>query len=52
MDIIERIERLEIAAGEHGDLEMVEICRRALAGDEAALAECERVLRNAEAQRD
>lgn len=49
MDLMDRIERLETEAGEHGDLEQVEICRRALAGDEGAIAECERVLRDAEA---
>lgn len=46
----ERVERLRDAAGEAGDLEMVAVCRRALEGDEEAVAECVRVIREAEAQ--
>lgn len=37
-------------AAEHNDLAQVAICDRALEGDEAAMAECERVQRAAQAQ--
>jgi len=40
----EQIRKVSAEAAEHGDLEMVAICDRALAGDAEALAECVRVL--------
>lgn len=43
-----QISTLRDEAGAHGDLEMVAICQRALAGDAAAIAECVRVIRSAE----
>lgn len=46
------IRRLRGAAGEHGDLDQVRICDAALDGDWLAIAECARVLRDAEAQED
>lgn len=42
-----RIRALSTEAGEHGDLEMVAICERALAGDEQARRECTRVIADA-----
>ena len=36
-------------AGAHGDLEMVAICERAIAGNAKAIAECVRVIQSAEA---
>ncbi len=45
-----QISTLSDEAGAHGDLEMVAICERALAGDEAAVAECVRVIQSAEAE--
>lgn len=45
-----QIEALMTEAGEHGDLQQVEICERALTGDEAAIAECQRVIDAAAAQ--
>lgn len=45
-----QIEALRAEAGEHGDLEQVAICDRAISGDDAAIAECERVIANAAAQ--
>lgn len=39
-----QIEALRTEAGQAGDLAQVALCDAALAGDEAALAECERVL--------
>ncbi len=50
-EIIGRIEALETEAGEARDLEQVELCRRALAGDEDAVRRCERALRDADAAR-
>lgn len=44
----DQIRTLRDEAGAHGDLEMVAICQRALAGDAAAIAECVRVIRSAE----
>jgi len=44
-----QISTLSDEAGAHGDLEMVAICTRALAGDAAAIAECVRVIESAEA---
>lgn len=44
----EQLEALEVEAGAHGDIEQVELCRLALAGDEAARALCERVIRDAQ----
>lgn len=48
----EKIEALRSEAGEHGDLDMVEICDNALGGDEHALRECQRVLDDAAAMAD
>lgn len=48
----EQIEALRTEAGEHGDSAQVEVCDRALAGDQAATVECERVISNARAQED
>lgn len=45
----EQIRTLSDEAGAHGDLEMVAICTRALAGDADALGECVRVIESAEA---
>lgn len=45
----DQIRALSDEAGAHGDLEMVAICQRALAGDAAAIAECVRVIESAEA---
>lgn len=39
-----QIEKLSTEAGEHGDLEQVALCQRALAGDAAARGTCERVV--------
>lgn len=44
-----QIRRLSNEAGEHGDLDMVAICDRALAGDESARAECARAIADAAA---
>lgn len=46
----EAIEALRIEAGSAGDMEMVRICNKALAGDEAAWAEAVRVINEAAAQ--
>jgi len=46
------IEQLGVEAGEHGDLAQVALCEAALAGDSSARAKCERVLSDADAQRD
>lgn len=48
----EQIERLEQEAGNAGDLEQAQLCRRALDGDDAARDECERVIRDAQAMAD
>ena len=40
----EQIRNLCVRAGEHGDLDMVRICRRALNGSKAAMTECAKVL--------
>lgn len=40
----EAIRTLRSEAAEAGDLEQIAVCDRALAGDETALAECERVI--------
>lgn len=45
-----QVEALENEAGQAGDLEQVAICRKALEGDRAAWAECERVIADAQAQ--
>lgn len=50
MSLTARIRKLSNEAAEHGDLEMVAICERALAGDAEALIECERVLAEATAR--
>lgn len=47
----QQIETLQDEAAVAGDLAQVEVCRRALDGDEAALAACERVVADAAAQR-
>lgn len=47
---IDRIAALRTEAGQAGDSEQVALCDRALNGDEAARAECARVL--AEATRE
>jgi hypothetical protein len=52
MDIIindERIEALMAEAAAAGDMEMVRICERAIEGDDDAIAECARVIRDAAA---
>lgn len=46
------IRTLKIEAAAAGDQAMVEICDRAIDGDAAALAECERVQAEAAAQDD
>jgi hypothetical protein len=46
----EVIEKLEVEAGSAGDDEMVEICRRAAAGDERAIIEVARCISEAAAQ--
>ena len=46
----EQISKLSDEAGEHGDMEQVEICRRALDGDADAVAECQRAIDRALAQ--
>lgn len=43
------IAQLETEAGEHGDMEQVELCRAALNGDAAARAKCERAILSARA---
>lgn len=45
----DQIRTLSDEAGAHGDLEMVAICQRAIAGDTDAIAECVRVIQSAEA---
>lgn len=45
-----QIQALRTEAGAAGDLKQVAICDRALDGDEAARAECARVIADAEAQ--
>ena len=47
-----QIRELSTESGNAGDLEMVEICDRALAGDDLARAECERVIADALAMLD
>lgn len=47
-----RITTLRDEAATHGDLEMVAICGRALAGDLDALAECAGVMADAAAMDD
>ena len=46
----ERIGALRTASAVAGDREQVALCDRALAGDDAARAECERVIRDAAAE--
>lgn len=48
----EQIERLLQEAASAGDMEQVAICERALEGDNAAFAECERVIGEARAMED
>jgi hypothetical protein len=45
-----QISALRSESGEGGDRAQVEICDRALDGDESARLECERVIRDAQAQ--
>lgn len=47
-----QIEALRNNAAEAGDLDQVAVCDRALAGDDAAIAECVRVITDAEAMAD
>lgn len=47
----EQIEDLRAEAKAYGDQEQVEICDRAIKGDEAALEECARVIDAAQARR-
>jgi hypothetical protein len=46
----EQIAALRTEAGAAGDMEMVAVCDRALAGDEAARAECGQAIDDAAAQ--
>jgi len=48
----EQIKALRKEAGAAGDYEMVEVCDRALAGDDAAIAECEKIIADAKAMED
>lgn len=48
-DVIRQLSR---EAAEAGDLEMVAICERALAGDELALEKCARAIENTQAMDD
>ncbi len=45
----EQIEALSFEAGCAGDTEMVAICERAIDGEEAAIKECVKAIREAEA---
>jgi hypothetical protein len=47
-----QIRALSNEAGEHGDLDMVAICERALEGDAEALVACERAIGEARARAD
>jgi hypothetical protein len=47
---LQQVERLRVQAAEAGDTEQVAICNRAIDGDESAVRECARVIRDAEAQ--
>jgi hypothetical protein len=47
---VRQIQALRTDAGQAGDLEQVRICDAALAGDPEAIAECERVINDAQAQ--
>lgn len=47
-----QIRNLRTEAATAGDAEQVAICDRALDGDEAAIRECERVIRAAQAMAD
>lgn len=40
----DQLTQLEIAAGEFGDLDLVDLCRLARGGDQAALARIEEIL--------
>lgn len=44
MTTTQRIEQLRIEAGQAGDTEMIETCRRALAGSATARRECMRII--------
>lgn len=48
----EQIEGLRQEAIEHGDSQMAMVCRHALCGDRAAIADCADAIADAEAQRD
>lgn len=45
-----QIETLATEAAQHGDAQMVRICKAALKGGRAAKAQCVTAIRNAEAQ--
>ena len=47
-----QVEALLSEAGEAGDLEMVNICERALAGYHDAIVECDRVMADGDAQKE
>jgi hypothetical protein len=49
MNLISAIKALLSEAASAGDLAMVQTCRRALSGDDAALDVCARVIRDAQA---
>ena len=49
---IAAIATLITEAGTAGDIDQVALCERALNGDAAALAQCERVIADADAQCD
>lgn len=49
---LEQVESLSDEAGQAGDLEMVAICGRAIAGDESAVRQCEQVIADTEGQDD
>jgi hypothetical protein len=48
----EQISKLCVEAGEHGDMDMVRLCRKALDGSKAAKARCAKVLNDAVAITD
>jgi muramidase (phage lysozyme) len=48
----EQIHNLCVRAGEHGDMDMVRVCRRTIDGSKAARKECAKVLNGAAAMMD
>jgi hypothetical protein len=48
----EQISKLCVEAGEHGDMDMVRVCRKAINGSKAAKAKCAKVLNDAAAMDD